>query len=98
MPQLVPNSLPVEHTPDPVYNESSYNVPKPSANEDEYESSVTSTDYSPTPSEFQDDIDYVSGKYDDYDSDIDITELIEYSYDNFRESLEIFSDVVQWFL
>jgi len=49
---------PTNDTPFPVEQEWQVHIPKPSANEDEYDPSEMGSDfYSPTPSEFQDDMD-----------------------------------------
>jgi hypothetical protein len=85
MPQI--DKKPTDDTASPVEDESLYEVPKPSADEDEYESSTFSSDYSPTPSENQDDVDSMAGNFDDYDYGFDASDGIEF-----------FCDVIQWFL
>jgi len=77
---------PTNDTPFPVEQEWQVHIPKPSANEDEYDPSEMGSDfYSPTPSEFKDDMDWMAGNTSDYE-DLD-----------FFDILDIFCDIVSWF-
>lgn len=79
------NNKPIDYTPLPVEEEYQYLPPKPSADEDRYEpSEIGSEFYDPTPSEYQDDIDYQAGTYDDDYVEIEIEEILEF-----------FTDVIQ---
>ena len=77
---------PINDTPFSVEDECQVEIPKPSANEDKYDPSEMGSDfYSPTPSEYQEDVDWMAGNTSDYE-DVD-----------FFDILDIFCDIVSWF-
>jgi hypothetical protein len=55
-----------DHIPLPVDDDYKYEIPKPLTDSDSEEASNWASEYySPTPYEYQDDVDYEAGKYDD---------------------------------